>query len=151
MAGTDASPVAAAIHRAVEAGVPIRYLGFVPEPVLADAYRRASLFVFLSHIEGFGLPPLEAMAAGIPVVCSNVSSLPEVCGDAARLVPPLDVDAAADAIGEVLRDAKLSAQLASAGQARARRFSWDETARRTYDVYVRALAADVSGSVRDGV
>jgi glycosyltransferase involved in cell wall biosynthesis len=151
MAGTDASPVTSAINRAVEAGVPIRYLGFVPEDALVAAYRAASLFVFLSHIEGFGLPPLEAMAAGVPVVSSNASSLPEVCGDAARLVSPLDVDAAAEAIGDVLRNPEAAARLTAAGQVRARQFSWAETARKTRDVYVRVLADRTRASVRAGV
>jgi len=151
MAGTDASPVTSAINRAVEAGVPIRYLGFVPEPELVAAYRGASLFVFLSHIEGFGLPPLEAMASGIPVVSSNASSLPEVCGDAARLVSPVDVEGAAEAIAGVLRDPQLSARLAAAGRARAGQFSWDETAQKTRDVYWRVLAESRRGSVRAGV
>ena len=85
MPGTDASPVTTAINRAVAAGVPIRHLGYVEDEVLATAYREASLFVFLSRVEGFGLPPLEAMASGTPVIASNVSSMPEVCGDAAAV------------------------------------------------------------------
>lgn len=150
MAGTGASPVTSAINRAIEAGVPIRYLGFVAEDVLAAAYRGASAFVFLSHVEGFGLPPLEAMASGVPVVSSNASSLPEVCGDAAWMVPPDDVEGAAEAIAQVLNDPEVARRLAAAGRERARQFSWAETARKTRDVYVRVLEG-AEGSVRSGV
>jgi glycosyltransferase involved in cell wall biosynthesis len=150
MAGADASPVSRAIDRAIEDGVPIRYLGFVAEDVLAAAYRGASLFVFLSRIEGFGLPPLEAMASGIPVVASNVSSMPEVCGDAAWLVAPDDVDGAAEAIAQTLTQPQVASRLAAAGYKRARQFTWAETARKTRDVYVRALSEDARESVRPG-
>jgi alpha-1,3-rhamnosyl/mannosyltransferase len=139
MAGTHASPVQRAIDRGVEAGVPIRYLGFVSEDTLALAYAGASLFVFLSSVEGFGLPVLEAMASGVPVVASNVSSLPEVCGDAGWLIAPDDVDGAAEAIGQLLTTPELASRLATAGRDRARSFSWADTARRTRDVYARVL------------
>src|SRR4030095_12085023 len=75
----------------------VRFLGFVPDATLAVLYRLASVFVFPSLYEGFGLPPLEAMAAGAPVVTSNVSSLPEVVGDAALLIDPMDPAAIAHA------------------------------------------------------
>lgn len=139
MPGTDASPVGRAIQRAVDAGVPIRYLGFVDESVLASAYAGASLFVFLSRIEGFGFPPLEAMASGTPVIASNVSSMPEVCGDAAVLVSPDDADATADAIGCVLTTPDVARRFVAAGRARAQQFSWAETARRTRELYLTQL------------
>ena len=82
----------------------MRFLGFVPEETLAVMYRLAGVFVFPSLYEGFGLPPLEAMASGTPVVTSNVSSLPEVVGDAAVLVDPYDPEAIADGIYRVLTD-----------------------------------------------
>ena len=82
----------------------VRFLGFVPEATLAVLYRLASVFVFPSLYEGFGLPPLEAMAAGAPVITSNVSSLPEVVGDAALLIDPMDAGAIADAMARVLRE-----------------------------------------------
>jgi len=146
MPGTDASPVDRAIRRAIASGVPIRYLGSVAEDALRLAYAGASVFVFLSHVEGFGLPPLEAMASGAPVIASNVSSLPEVCGDAAWLISPGDVAGAAEAIGQVLTTPQLASRLAAAGQERARTFSWVETARRTREVYVRVLSADAAGA-----
>ena len=76
----------------------MRFFGFVPDKTLAVLYRLAAVFVFPSLYEGFGLPPLEAMASGTPVITSNVSSLPEVVGDAALLIDPYDPDAIADAM-----------------------------------------------------
>jgi glycosyltransferase involved in cell wall biosynthesis len=151
MAGTDASPVTRAIDKAIQAGVPIRYLGFVSDTALAEAYRGASLFAFLSKVEGFGLPPLEAMASGVPVVASNASSLPEVCGDAAWLVAPDDVEGAAEAIAQVLNNPQVGQRLAAAGRARAAQFSWAETARKTREVYSSALNGSSRTSVRSGV
>jgi glycosyltransferase involved in cell wall biosynthesis len=139
MPGTGASPVTRAIQRAIEAGVPIRYLGFVAAEVLAAAYVDASLFAFLSHVEGFGLPLLEAMASGTPVVASNASSIPEICGEAARLVSPNDVEESADAIGQVLTTPSQSSRLSAAGRERAKQFSWARTARGTHEVYCRIV------------
>jgi glycosyltransferase involved in cell wall biosynthesis len=139
MPGIDPSPGTSAISRAAAAGVPIRYLGFVDDRELASAYVGASLFVFLSRVEGFGLPPLEAMSAGVPVVASNTSSLPEVCGDAAIAVSPDDVEAAAAAIGHVLTHPDTAARLSAAGRRRVERFSWLETARLTREVYLKAV------------
>ena len=85
----------------------VRFFGFVPDETLAILYRLAAVFVFPSLYEGFGLPPLEAMASGTPVVTSNVSSLPEVVGDAALLVDPYEPEAIADAMRRVLTDAAL--------------------------------------------
>jgi glycosyltransferase involved in cell wall biosynthesis len=98
---------------------------------LSDAYRGAVAFVFPSLYEGFGLPPLEAMACGVPVLTSNVCSLPEVMGDAAILVQPLNVQEIADGITQLVEDSSLRARLRERGLRRARAFSWDETARRT--------------------
>jgi glycosyltransferase involved in cell wall biosynthesis len=98
-------------------------------------YRLAGVFVFPSLYEGFGLPPLEAMASGTPVVTSNVSSLPEVVGDAAVLVDPYDPHAIADGIYRVLTDQQLRRDLARKGVARARQFSWAESVRRVRDIY----------------
>jgi len=113
----------------------VRFLGFVPDETLAVLYRLASVFVFPSLCEGFGLPPLEAMAAGTPVITSNVSSLPEVVGDAALLIDPLDAGAIADAVVRVLCDATLRATLARRGLERARLFSWERSVARTHAVY----------------
>ncbi len=118
----------------------VRFLGFVPDQMLAILYRLARVFVFPSLYEGFGLPPLEAMASGTPVVTSNVSSLPEVVGDAALLVDPYDVEALADAIFRVLTDEALRAELVARGRARARQFSWERSVSRIRAVY-REVAA----------
>jgi glycosyltransferase involved in cell wall biosynthesis len=113
----------------------VRFLGFVPDATLAALYRLAAVFVFPSLYEGFGLPPLEAMAAGAPVVTSNVSSLPEVVGDAALLIDPTDPGAIATAIERILSDAALRADLVQRGLARARTFSWERSAARVHEVY----------------
>jgi glycosyltransferase involved in cell wall biosynthesis len=104
----------------------------VPHKELVSLMRRASALVFPSLYEGFGLPPLEAMACGCPVACSDAAALPEVVGDAARLFDPHDPAAIADAVREVLDD---PAPWTERGLARAARFSWDETARLTDAVY----------------
>jgi len=113
----------------------VRFLGYLPEETLAVMYRLAGVFVFPSLYEGFGLPPLEAMASGTPVVTSNVSSLPEVAGNAAVLVDPYDPDAIADGIERVLTDDKLRRDLRAKGLARARQFSWETSVRRVREIY----------------
>ena len=117
----------------------VRFLGFVPDATLAVLYRLASVFVFPSLYEGFGLPPLEAMAAGAPVITSNVSSLPEVVGDAALLINPLDENAIADAMCRVLGDAALRTELVRRGHERVKAFSWERAAARTYQVYAELV------------
>ncbi len=113
----------------------VHFPGFIEDDDLPAVYGRADLFVFPSLYEGFGLPLIEAMACGVPVVTSNVSSMPEVAGDAALLVDPRDTEGLATAIARALRDGALRDRLRAAGIARARRFSWEATARRTLDVY----------------
>jgi glycosyltransferase involved in cell wall biosynthesis len=113
----------------------VRFLGYMPEATLAVMYRLAGVFVFPSLYEGFGLPPLEAMASGTPVVTSNVSSLPEVAGDAAVLVDPYDPDAIANGIYRVLTDDQLRRDLRVRGAARARQFSWEQSVRRVREIY----------------
>ena len=113
----------------------VRFLGYLPEETLAVMYRLAGVFVFPSLYEGFGLPPLEAMASGTPVVTSNVSSLPEVAGDAAVLVDPYDTRAIADGIYRVLTDQRLRADLKRLGLARAGQFSWESSVRRVREIY----------------
>ncbi len=93
----------------------VRFFGFVPDSTLAILYRLAAVFVFPSLYEGFGLPPLEAMASGTPVITSNVSSLPEVVGDAALLVDPLQPEDIAEAMRRVLTDPALATTCAGAG------------------------------------
>jgi glycosyltransferase involved in cell wall biosynthesis len=117
----------------------VRFFGFVPERTLASLYRLASVFAFPSQYEGFGLPPLEAMACGTPVVTSNISSLPEVVGDAALLTDPADGEAIASALARVLDDPGLAADLSRRGREQAARFHWDEAARRTLEGYRVAL------------
>ncbi|MCL6430952.1 MAG: glycosyltransferase family 4 protein [Anaerolineae bacterium] len=109
--------------------------GYVPDADLPGLYGAAEVFVFPSLYEGFGLPVLEAMACGVPVVCSAASSLPEVAGEAALLVSPGDVWALAAAIERVLDDSALRARLRAEGLARARRFTWEAAARATLEVY----------------
>ncbi|HID87273.1 MAG TPA: glycosyltransferase family 1 protein [Anaerolineae bacterium] len=111
------------------------FLGPVPEADLPALYSGATLFVFPSLYEGFGLPVLEAMACGVPVICSNTSSLPEVAGDAAIMVNPLDVDELAAAMERVLEDPALREEMAGKGTMQASKFSWERTARETLGVY----------------
>ncbi len=128
----------------------VRFLGYLPEETLAVMYRLAGVFVFPSLYEGFGLPPLEAMASGTPVVTSNVSSLPEVTGDAAQLVDPYDPASIADGIHRVLTDVELRRTLRRKGLARAHQFSWETSVRRVRDIYgtvaARPLAAPAPGA-----
>jgi glycosyltransferase involved in cell wall biosynthesis len=118
----------------------VRFFGFVPDQTLAVLYRLAALFVFPSLYEGFGLPPLEAMASGTPVITSNVSSLPEVVGDAALLIDPYEPDAIAAAIERLLTDARLREDLRARGLKRAREFSWDQSVQRIRAIYYEVLA-----------
>lgn len=118
----------------------VHFCGFLPGEVLPALYSSASAFVYPSLFEGFGLPILEAMACGAPTVTSNVSSMPEVAGDAAVLVDPESVEELAAAIDRVLGDTELRAELATRGLARAAEFSWTRTAERTVEAYAYALA-----------
>ncbi len=135
--GDDISKYAAlrrAVHR-YNLHKYVRFLGFLSDETLAVVYRLASVFVFPSLYEGFGLPPLEAMACGTPVVTSNVSSLPEVTGDAALLVNPYSAEEIADAMRRVLTNPVLRADLSARALARAREFSWERSARRVLEIY----------------
>ena len=118
----------------------VRIHGFAPVDDLPAWYNAADLFVFPSLYEGFGLPPLEAMACGTPVVTSNVSSLPEVVGDAALTVAPMDTGALTEAMGRILGDQVLATSLWSAGLERAATFTWNRTALGTITAYHTALA-----------
>jgi glycosyltransferase involved in cell wall biosynthesis len=118
----------------------VRFFGFVPSTTLAILYRLASVFVFPSLYEGFGLPPLEAMASGTPVITSNVSSLPEVVGDAAVLIDPLKPEEIAQAMAKVLTDSALREELRMRGLERARHFSWDRSVARVRQIYDEVLA-----------
>lgn len=113
----------------------VAFTGFVDDPVLRGLYRGAELFAFPSLYEGFGLPPLEAMELGTPVVCSDAASLPEVVADAACVFPAGDAPALETALREVLSDAAVRARLVAAGHARAAELTWDATAHATLEVY----------------
>ncbi len=119
----------------------VLFTGGIPWADVPAFYNLAEVFVFPSLYEGFGLPPLEAMACGTPVVAANVSSIPEVVGDAGLLVDPNDAEGLAEALGRVLNDATLRQDLRRRGLARAAGFSWDRAARETLAVYRQALEA----------
>jgi glycosyltransferase involved in cell wall biosynthesis len=116
-------------------GERVRMTGFVDDDELPIWYGAADLFIYPSLYEGFGLPVVEAMACGTPVVASNVSSLPEIGGDAIVLVDPTDDAAIADGMRRVLTDAAVAGELRRRGRLRAARFTWEKTAERTVAVY----------------
>ena len=109
--------------------------GYVPEADLPALYSGALCFVYPSYFEGFGLPPLEAMKCGTPVIVGNATSLPEVVGDAGLQVDPFDISAIAGALGELINNSALRKELSVRGLERARMFDWRETARQTLKVY----------------
>jgi glycosyltransferase involved in cell wall biosynthesis len=122
--------------------------GYIEDQDLPAVYGAAQAFVFPSLYEGFGLPPLEAMACGVPVISSNASSLPEVCGDAAHTFCPRDVDEIAEAVRTVLANADLRAEMRRKGLAQSRRFSWQRAARETWALYQEQIAAASSSPHR---
>jgi glycosyltransferase involved in cell wall biosynthesis len=123
------------VQAANAAGARIRVTGYVSDRQLAACYRCASAFIFPSLYEGFGTPPLEAMAHGSPVACSSAGSLPEVCGTAALFFDPLQVDSIADALENILEDSALRERLKEAGLARVAGYSWKSNAARMLDLY----------------
>lgn len=138
-----------AVRRAAaqsRAGQAIRFLGYVPFETLRAFYESAEVFAFPSLHEGFGLPPLEAMACGTPVVTSNVSSLPEVVGDAAIKVSPDNVFEIARGLKDVLLDGQLRQDLVDKGLVQAHKFSWERTARQVLDTYLEVARGKTSGS-----
>jgi glycosyltransferase involved in cell wall biosynthesis len=135
------TPVAAVVDRLGLENC-VHFTGYIAEQDLPAIYNGADLFVFPSLYEGFGLPVLEAMACGTPVVTSNKSSLPEVAGDAAILIDPYDVDALANAMHRILSDPDLAEEMAAKGMIRAREFSWERTARETIAVYEQVLGEE---------
>ena len=139
MTGTPSLSLRSQIQE-LSLGERIQFVNSAGNEALARLYRGALAFVFPSLYEGFGLPPLEAMACGIPVLTSNVCSLPEVMGDAGVLVNPLDVEAIADGTRRLVQDGELRARLRQAGLLRAKEFSWHETARKTLEVLHMAAA-----------
>jgi glycosyltransferase involved in cell wall biosynthesis len=131
-------PLRQAVHRH-RLDKHVRFLGFQPSESLAVFYRLARAFVFPSLYEGFGLPPLEAMACGTPVVTSDVSSLPEVAGGAAVLVDPYDPAAIAEGIQRAVTDDTLRAELIARGLARVRDFSWQTSVAAIHRIYMEVL------------
>lgn len=117
----------------------VHQIGFVPDDHLATLYSLADLFAFPSLYEGFGLPPLEAMACGTPVLTSHNTSMAEICGSAAYLVDPHDTDAIASGMRQILCDGQLSAELSQRGLQHVRRYSWENTAQQTLAIYRQFL------------
>lgn len=113
--------------------------GYVPGDELPLWYAAASVFVYPSSYEGFGIPVLEALACGVPTITTQAASMPEAAGDAALLVPPNDEDALADALRRLLNDTELAESFAAKGPAQAARFRWIDSARSTTNTYARAL------------
>ena len=124
----------------------VTFLGFLRESELVAAYQEATVLVNPSSYEGFGLPIVEAMRCGVPVVCCDGGAQREIAGEAARIVPVGDTQALTDALAEVLDDAGLRARLAAAGLRRARQFDWDRTAVETLGIYRQALAGEGRGT-----
>lgn len=139
--GDKGNPTAPVYERIATLGLAHRvtFTGFVGDDDLPALYSAASVLAFPSIYEGFGLPALEAMACGAPVVTSNTSSLPEIVGDAGLLVDPLDMDALADALARALDDEALRTELIKKGHHRAQQFTWEGAARQLRSVYA-ALA-----------
>jgi glycosyltransferase involved in cell wall biosynthesis len=122
----------------------VQLLGYVLDEDLPALLNCADVFAYPSVFEGFGLPPLEAMACGAPVMVSNASSLPEVVGDAGLLLPPTDVQAWVEALRRVLNDSAFHAELRARGLHRAKQFTWEKAARATLKVYESVNAESVS-------
>jgi len=140
----EADRESAALAKALRLGERVIFLGEVTDDDLPGLYRGAVALALPSLLEGFGLPALEAMACGAPVIASNSSSLPEVVGDAGILVDPYDVEALADAMQRVASDAELRAGMISRGLERAKLYSWDKTAGQILQILIDASRGTVS-------
>ncbi len=136
------------IQAAVRQHPRVRLLGFVPDEDLPALYSCALAFAYPSVYEGFGLPALEALACGVPVLVANASSLPEVVGDAALRVPPGDIDAWAQALARLLTDDELRVTLARRGPLQASRFRWDGCAAAVEAAYERVLGSASGGHAK---
>jgi alpha-1,3-rhamnosyl/mannosyltransferase len=136
--GWENDDLHAEIGRGVRGGW-LRHLGFVDDELLPSLYAGAALFIYPSVYEGFGLPPIEAMASGVPVIVADRSCLPEVCGDAARYVNPDDQDAFPSTIEASLSDAAWRAETVARGLERARQFTWERCVERTIGVYRKVI------------
>lgn len=129
--------------QALGLGDVVHYLGYIPGHDLPGLFSLATVFAFPSLYEGFGLPPLEAMACGLPVLTSNQTSLAEICGEAAYLVNPQSVEAITAGLRVLLRDDDLRRTLRDRGLQRVTHFSWQRAARETRDVYRQALETNI--------
>jgi glycosyltransferase involved in cell wall biosynthesis len=134
-AGYGAAEIASRID-AARSRERIRVLGYLPRAELADWYARAKIFAFPSLDEGFGMPVLEAMAAGTPVIASNRAAIPEVAGNAAWLVDPEDTEELAGAMVALTQDAERRAELSRRGLKQAAKFTWAEAIEKTWQVYL---------------
>jgi alpha-1,3-rhamnosyl/mannosyltransferase len=126
----------------------VRLIGWIEPDRLEGLYAAATCLVCASLHEGFGLPVLEAMARGVPVACSNTSSLPEVAGDAALMFDPRSTGEIAQALRRLLSDEALRIRLIARGRERAHQFTWERTARLTLESYARASGSGASTMVR---
>ena len=126
-------------------GNDLLFTGYVPEPDLAGLYSGAICFVYPSYFEGFGLPVVEAMQCGVPVIAGNLTSLPEIVGEAGLLFDPFDTQALVSALKHVLDDAEYRASLRAKGLAKAKQFNWRTTARLTLGVYERVVKRKKTG------
>src|SRR5205085_2269446 len=142
LAGRDGWGTAEVRHAVERSGVATRILrpGYVPDAAVPALYRQAEVVAYPSLEEGFGLPALEALACGAPLVSTRGSAVEEVVGDAALLVPPHDERALGDAIERVLDDAAVAARLRRDGPERAAKFTWDRSVAGHLDAYDRAIA-----------
>ncbi|GHO66713.1 glycosyl transferase family 1 [Ktedonobacter sp. SOSP1-52] len=129
----------------------VRFLGRVSDLELVHLYSMAQIFAFPSFFEGFGIPPIEAMACGAPVITSNISSLPEVAGDAALLVDPHNIDELAHAIARLSGDEQLRNDLRQKGYAQAQKFTWEQSARKMLSVYQRLYEGKTNFSDEDAL
>src|SRR5205823_4685808 len=129
-----------AFVRAAAIGDRVRLIGYVNDDELRALYSSCRAFIYPSLYEGFGLPPLEAMACGAPVIASRIAALEETIGDAAILIEPLDVQTLSRTIIEVLRDERRRAAMGAAGIKHAAKFSWDKAAMLTHELYAKVLA-----------
>ena len=121
------------------------FTGFVPDEDIRHLLTAADVFVFPSLFEGFGIPPLEAMACGTPVACSNVAAIPEVVGDAALTYNPEEPEQIADALLTITTDESLRQDLIRKGKERASRFTWENTARETIKFFDKVLSGHFDG------
>ncbi|MDN3582815.1 glycosyltransferase family 4 protein [Mucilaginibacter flavus] len=111
----------------------VKFLGFIKEEQLPSIYKGAYALLFVSLMEGFGLPVIESMASGTPVITSNITSMPEIAGADALLVNPIEIDSIANAIEQLVNDKKLHHELSKTGRKRAQQFNWNITAKKTWD------------------